>query len=71
MVRIMLETLATVWLYAVATLGFTITLPADALFWMLDSVEGSSECVKWEGPSEYLLKGHWTQRPWRPACPQE
>lgn len=67
----MLEAIAAVWLYGAAAVGFTVTLPADALFWILDSAVGSSECAKWQGPSEYLVKGHWTERPWRPACPPE
>jgi hypothetical protein len=70
-VRTMLEIIATVWLYTTATLGFTIALPGDAFFWIVDTVVASSECAKWEGASEYLLKGHWTERPWRPACPPE
>jgi hypothetical protein len=61
---------------AIAVLGFVIGLPGEALFWAVDSVQMMGKKGEICRPadqtlSEYFVKGHWTEAPWRPVCKEE
>jgi len=58
---------------AVAVLGFVIGLPGEVVFWAIDTVEMSVKpdevCRSADQTlGDYLIKGHWTEAPWRPVC---
>lgn len=58
-----------------ALLAFIIGLPGEALFWTVDTVhmiQGDEVCrPKDQTVSDYFMKGHWTEAPWRPVCKEE
>jgi len=60
---------------AVAILGFVVTLPGDAFFWMVDTVQMMHKedlCRPADQTlSDYFVKGHWTEAPWRRVCKEE
>ncbi|WP_447973902.1 hypothetical protein [Nitrospira sp. Kam-Ns4a] len=60
---------------AAAVLGFMATLPGDAFFWMVDTVQmmQKEEVCRPADQTlrDYLVKGYWTEAPWRPACKEE
>jgi hypothetical protein len=61
---------------AIAALGFVIGLPGELFFWTIDTAEMSMKSEEICRPAEqtvgdYLVKGHWTEAPWRPVCKQE
>jgi hypothetical protein len=59
--------------YAVAVIGFVVGLPGELFFWGVDSVQmmvKHEETCKSADQTigDYLVKGHWTEAPWRPVC---
>ena len=60
---------------AIAVLGFVISIPGELFFWTVDSLQmiGNPEVCRPADQSlnEYLVKGHWTEAPWRPTCKEE
>ena len=60
---------------AIAVLVFVIGLPGEAFFWAIDSVQmmGKEQVCRPadQTMSEYFVKGHWTEAPWRPVCKEE
>ena len=62
-------------LYAAAVLGFVIGLPGELFFWAVDSVQMAMKpgiCQPADQTiGDYLVKGHWTEAPWRPVCKEE
>jgi hypothetical protein len=59
--------------YAAAVLGFVIGLPGELFFWTVDTVQMTmkpSEICRSadQTAGDYLMKGHWTEAPWRPVC---
>jgi hypothetical protein len=65
----------TIMFYAAAVLGFVMGLPGELVFWGVDTVHMSmsSEICKPADQTieDYLVKGHWTEAPWRPVCKEE
>ena len=61
--------------YAAAALGFVITLPGDLFFWTIDSaqmIQDPAICRSADQTiGDYLIKGQWTNAPWRPVCKEE
>jgi hypothetical protein len=61
--------------YAAAALGFVITLPGDLFFWAIDSaqmIQDPAICRSSDQTiGDYLVKGQWTNAPWRPVCKEE
>jgi len=58
---------------AIAVLGFVVGLPGELFFWTVDTVQMSMKPEETCRPAEqtigdYLVKGHWTEAPWRPVC---
>jgi hypothetical protein len=57
---------------AVAVLGFVIGLPGELFFWTVDTARGMMDpeiCRPADQTfSNYLVKGHWTEAPWRSVC---
>jgi hypothetical protein len=62
-------------IYAAAVLGFVMGLPGELFFWAVDSVQmamKSGFCHPADQTvGDYLVKGHWTEAPWRPVCKEE
>lgn len=58
-----------------AVLAFVIALPGEAIFWTIDTVQmlqNNEVCrPKDQTLTDYLVKGHWTEAPWRPVCKEE
>jgi hypothetical protein len=58
--------------YSAAVLGFVIGLPGEVFFWTLDTVKGITDpeiCRPADQTvGDYLVKGHWTEAPWRSVC---
>jgi hypothetical protein len=59
-------------LYVAAVLGFVIGLPGEGFFLTVDTARGMTNpeiCRPAEQTlSDYQLKGHWTEAPWRSVC---
>jgi len=60
---------------AIAVVGFVIGLPGEVFFWGVDTVqmmqkEGVCRSAD-QTLSDYFVKGHWTEAPWRPVCKEE
>lgn len=62
---------------AIAVLGFVVGLPGEVFFWGVDTVQlvqkGSETVCRPADQTlnDYLVKGHWTEAPWRPVCKEE
>jgi hypothetical protein len=59
--------------YAAAVLGFVIGLPGELFFWGVDSMQMIVKPEETCKPADqtigdYLVKGHWTEAPWRSVC---
>ena len=61
--------------YAAALLGFVVALPGEMLFWTVDTVrmmQKEDVCRPADQTlGTYLVKGHWTEAPWRRVCKEE
>lgn len=61
--------------YAAAALGFIISLPGDLFFWAIDSAQMIQDPAICRSADltigDYLVKGQWTNAPWRPVCKEE
>jgi len=61
--------------YAAAVLGFVMGLPGELFSWAVDSVQMAMKpglCQPADQTvRDYLVKGHWTEAPWRPVCKEE
>jgi hypothetical protein len=60
---------------AIAVVGFVVGLPGEVFFWGVDTVQMMQKpdvCRPADQTlSDYLVKGHWTEAPWRPVCKEE
>jgi len=61
---------------AVAVVGFVLSLPGDAVFWTLATVQMMMKNEEVCRPADqtirdYVVKGHWTEAPWRRVCKEE
>jgi hypothetical protein len=61
--------------YAAAAFGFLISLPGDLFFWAVDSAQMIQDPAICRSADltigDYLVKGQWTNAPWRPACKED
>jgi hypothetical protein len=73
--RVAKKEVRTMIFYAAAVLGFVVGLPGELLFWAIDSVQIMKDPAICQSADQtigdYLVKGRWTEAPWRPVCKEE